>query len=164
MFLLLFSLACGEKEEDTGILEDTWADTDTEASDTSDTENTDTGETGNSDTSDSGNSDTSDSGNSDTGSSDIPAEQACEELTVDECHTRDDCHTRSGAPTTFDTANECWVIEAYQETHCMSNDMACGDALTYAHAPNSEECWLFTDTCIPQGWTQCTYPDEPECQ
>ena len=139
----MFTLACGEKEEeDTGILEDTSSETDTE-----DTSDTDTEETGDTDT------DTEDTG----------TEASCEQLSVEECQTRDDCHTRSGNPMSFDEPNQCWNIEAAQETHCMSNDMGCGDAITYAHAPDSEDCWHFTDTCIPEGWTMCDYPDEPEC-
>lgn len=141
MFILLLSLACGEKE-------DTASETETSSEiDTSDTDTDDT---------DSGNdtSDTDDSGVTD---------GDCATLSVEICHTRDDCTARSANPMTFDEPNQCWELEPSQEVSCLSNDMGCGDAITYASPPDSEACWWFSDTCIPEGWTECSYPDEPEC-
>lgn len=36
----------------------------------------------------------------------------------------------------------------------------CGDALTYACAPNTDppEPWLFPSTCLPEGWEPCDAP------
>ena len=65
---------------------------------------------------------------------------------------------------TFDNANQCWTIENSIEVSCLSNDEMCSEAITYAHAPDSDECWYFTNSCIPEGWTTCPYPDEPECR
>ena len=136
MYILFLFLACGEKADTAVIIEDT-SSTDTgNQTDTSDTEDSgeDTGATG-----------------------------SCEELTTEECHERSDCFTRQGHPLSFDEANQCWNIEPGQDTNCLSMDTGCGDAITYAHPPDSEECWMFTDTCIPADWISCDYPEEPEC-
>ena len=39
--------------------------------------------------------------------------------------------------------------------------MGCGDAITYACDPevNPPEPFVFNDTCIPEGWTQCESPE-----
>ena len=144
MLLLLCSLACGEKDEDTALSEDTSAEND--SADTASDTDTDTSvpeETG-----------------SETGGETV---QSCEALEEDECVSREDCYPLSGHPMSFSEADQCWEVEASQFTHCMSVEMGCGDAITYAQNPDSGECWWFSSTCTPEGWTICDYPEEPEC-
>lgn len=48
-------------------------------------------------------------------------------------------------------ADVCWG-------YCIQG---CGDALTPAHPPGSDQCTTFVDTCVPPGWESCATATTP---
>ena len=99
----------------------------------------------------------------DTGIEDTALTLNCEELSLEECSSSSDCSPRSARPITFDDVNECWTIEEPQNVSCMDAVLSCMDVETYAQDPDSEECWFFSSSCIPEGWTNCSDREELEC-
>jgi hypothetical protein len=87
----------------------------------------------------------------------------CEELSLEECSSGADCSPRSARLITFDDVNECWTTEEPQNVSCMDAVLSCMSVETYAHAPDSQECWFFSNSCIPEGWTLCSDLEEPGC-
>jgi hypothetical protein len=77
----------------------------------------------------------------------------CEELCLDGL----ECHHISGREIHNKETVPCvdWSQESVAKG-CLSNDMGCGDAETYA-APSDDpsDCWWFPSTCVPTGWGAC---------
>lgn len=122
----------------------------------------DTGETS-SDTS----TDTDTSTNTDTASEDTDTNEAtdCATLSVDECSTVASCFTITGTPVEYDDREECYNwTNTVANVGCMDADMGCGAAFTYASDPvNPEQCYGFSNTCIPEGWVSCDGANSVEC-
>ncbi len=87
----------------------------------------------------------------------------CMELDVDACDARPDCVTIVGRSINVDDANDCYTV-ATETTPvgCMSADMGCTEAITFAQEPEGECTW-FSNGCTPAGWESCELPME-ECQ
>lgn len=165
MILLLSTfLACGDKE-DTATAEpstepSTETDTDTGESETAepstepDTDEPDTDEP---------DTDESDTDEPDTDEPDTDPVGACDVLSIDECGVRSDCALIYGTEIAVDTTNNCYdLAEEAAAFGCMSADMMCTEAITYAQDPSVGECTWFSNGCIPTGWDSCSIPTE-EC-
>jgi len=166
MFLLLGTLlACGDKE-DTATAEpatepSSETDTDTGESETvePDTDESDTDEP---DT-DEPDTDEPDTDDPDTDEPDTDPVGSCDVLSIDECGVRSDCALIYGTEMAVDTTNNCYELaEEAAAFGCMSADMMCTEAITYAQDPSAGECTWFSNGCIPTGWVSCSVPTE-EC-
>jgi len=157
MFLLLGTLlACGDKE-DTATAEP--------ATEPSSETDTDTGESEtvepDTDESDTDEPDT-DEPDTDEPDTDDPV-GSCDVLSIDECGVRSDCALIYGTEMAVDTTNNCYELaEEAAAFGCMSADMMCTEAITYAQDPSAGECTWFSNGCIPTGWVSCSVPTE-EC-
>ena len=90
---------------------------------------------------------------------------SCGDLTADECSTYENCVTITASLTVVNPEEECldWA-NSVENVGCMDADMACGDAITYAaSADDPTQCYGFTSTCVPQGWSDCNLDGYPEC-
>ena len=83
-------------------------------------------------------------------------------MSIDECGVRSDCALIYGAEIAVDTANNCFTMAEAAAFGCMSADMMCTEAITYAQDPSVGECTWFSNGCIPTGWVSCSVPAE-EC-
>ena len=92
-------------------------------------------------------------------------EADCATLSADECSTAASCFTITGTPVEYDDRDECYSwTNSVAEVGCMDADMGCGAAFTYATDPaNPEQCYGFTNTCIPDGWVSCSGSNSVEC-
>ena len=81
----------------------------------------------------------------------------CDELSVEQCLDGPECRYISAREIHNKDTVPCvdWSQEPVAKG-CLSNDMGCGEAETYA-APSDDpsDCWWFPDTCVPTGWGAC---------
>ena len=53
----------------------------------------------------------------------------------------------------------CVDTDAREVVGCMPSDMGCGAVLSHATPPDTDECWLFPDSCMPTEWANgCVQP------
>jgi len=92
------------------------------------------------------------------------ASMECADLSVAQCTSRSDCRTIDAREIHFQGGNHCvdWSQEPVAKG-CISNDMGCGDAISYA-APVADpsDCWWFPSTCQPADWGACDPPVSAE--
>ena len=103
--------------------------------------------------------------NTDTDTEDTSQPEDCSDLSVADCASNSDCTVITAVQVEYDERNECYDWDNNtQRVGCMSADMGCGAAFTYA-APsdNPEQCHGFTNTCIPEGWVGCEQTSIGEC-
>ena len=89
---------------------------------------------------------------------------SCPELSLDSCAEDENCRI-VGAGAMGQTADGDLCIDMNaegEELGCIDNG-PCDDAETYARAPDSETCYFFADTCIPEGWLPCAVGGVDEC-
>ena len=85
-----------------------------------------------------------------------PPTDSCDTLDIDQCDLREDCYTIQAWPLTVDTTIECYSRGDLIPVGCMPRDMDCGDLISYgASSDSNEECHMFMDTCLPEGWGDC---------
>lgn len=60
----------------------------------------------------------------------------------------------TGAPSVIDGGGEYAGCAA-------PNDLGCGQTFTCATAPIDGACWLFRNTCLPQGWQPISCRGDP---
>ena len=96
---------------------------------------------------------------------DTSSVEDCTELSVADCATADECTVITSSQVAYDERNECYAwANSVERVGCMAADMACGAAFTYAAAPeNPDQCYGFTNTCIPEGWIDCQQVNIGEC-
>ncbi len=75
----------------------------------------------------------------------------CSQLSADECAGNDLCWSIMGYPLDIFEDDMCYEVGDPAAVGCMSVDVGCGDAITYATAPDGSE-YMFMDTCTPAGW------------
>ncbi len=82
--------------------------------------------------------------------------KACGELAPSVCDGREDCVVISASPLTLDAASECYVAGEVEPTGCMDAGTGCTGGITFAGTTDSaEECMMFYNGCIPEGWVLC---------
>jgi hypothetical protein len=64
--------------------------------------------------------------------------------------------------TSLNEEEECWSSGDSEYVACR-DDSTCGDAITFAQSPEDPICYVFTDTCIPEGWEECSDIYLQEC-
>ena len=68
-----------------------------------------------------------------------------------------------GRSISVDDANDCYTVATETTAMgCMSADMGCTEAITFAQEPEGECTW-FSNGCTPVGWESCELSME-ECQ
>jgi len=90
---------------------------------------------------------------------------ACADIPVEDCNNVDGCFTIAASPVVWSEEQECvlWA-NTVDEVGCISVDTACDQAFTYAaQANDADNCYGFTNTCIPSGWGECNLPGSNEC-
>jgi len=97
----------------------------------------------------------------DTGTTGLPVD--CADVPPESC-AASGCETLSGrAVLNPATPDECIDGEA-EALGCQDTGLGCGQAITFAASPEAPtECWYFTNTCVPDGWTKCPYSDAEFC-
>ena len=96
---------------------------------------------------------------------DPEVEVDCLRLPIDECQAEDACVVITASQVILNEEEECFAwANSIENVGCMDADMACGDAITYAESPETPgECYGFTSTCIPDGWSACSLGSYPDC-
>ena len=96
---------------------------------------------------------------------DTSSVEDCSELSIADCTTADECTVITSSQVAYDERNECYAwANSVERVGCMAADMGCGAAFTYAAAPdNPDQCYGFTNTCIPEGWIDCQQVNIGEC-
>ena len=124
----------------------------------------DTGEQPDDDTGVDTDSDTDSDTDTDT-NTDTSQTEECSDLSVADCASNSDCTVITAVQVEYDERNECYDWDNNtQRVGCMSADMGCGAAFTYAAPPdNPEQCHGFTNTCTPEGWVGCEQTSIGEC-
>ena len=92
-----------------------------------------------------------DSTSIDTGSEPID----CSTLSANECSETNDCVGINANQLEVDDVNTCYEIGEQSMVGCMSANMGCGDAITFATDSGGTPYW-FSSTCIPEGWSEQT--------
>ena len=91
---------------------------------------------------------------------------ACADLSVDTCANDERCTVIYASQAAFMEDDECFAwANSIEEVGCMDADAGCGQAFT--HAASSEDpsgCYGFSNTCIPEGWGDCSQGTYPECE
>ena len=90
---------------------------------------------------------------------DIPGvDLDCVSMSIDECEAADQCSVVTASQVILNEEEECFAwANSIEKVGCINIDMGCGDAITYAESPDTPgECYGFTNTCIPDGWTDCS--------
>lgn len=82
---------------------------------------------------------------------------SCDALSVEACASRSDCTVIDGGEITIpDTGGACYDVGSATDLGCMSADVGCGEAITFATDPSGHEsCYRFSNTCVPEGWVSC---------
>mgnify|MGYP006083190435 CR=1 FL=1 len=99
---------------------------------------------------------TTETGTTETGTTDT-LDLECDERSVAQCLAGTGCVHVNGREIQNQDTEPCvdWSQEPVAKG-CMSIEMGCGSALTYAaSSEDPSDCWLFTNTCIPTGWSDC---------
>ena len=83
-------------------------------------------------------------------------EVICSQISVDECSTFEECEVVYASPIVLDeNGNEC-VDYANQEARvCETFGCSAEPTITFAHPPDSDQCWMFASGCLPEGWSYC---------
>ena len=90
---------------------------------------------------------------------------SCGDLSADECSVNESCAVITASLTVVNPEEECldWA-NSVENVGCMDADRGCDDAITYATpGDNLSQCYGFTSTCVPGGWTYCNQESYPEC-
>ena len=90
---------------------------------------------------------------------------SCATISVEDCNNVDGCVTIAASPVIWSDEQECvlWA-NTVDEVGCIAVDSACDTAITYAaQANDADNCYGFTNTCIPSGWGECRLPGSNEC-
>jgi hypothetical protein len=112
-------------------------------------------------------SDSASGGDADTDTdSDTDDPVVCQDLTPLDCKERSDCVVIQAKALSLDCSGEScldWDTPS-EDKGCMDAEGGCGDAETIAASPQDpSECWWFSSTCIPGGWTVCDTQWVDEC-
>jgi len=83
-------------------------------------------------------------------------EVICSQISVDECSTFEECEVVYASPIILDeNGNEC-VDYANQEARvCETFGCSAEPTITFAHPPDSDQCWMFASGCLPEDWSYC---------
>ena len=93
-------------------------------------------------------------------------EADCVELSVSDCAETEACVVITASEVILDTEEECFAwANSVDNVGCMPAEIGCGAAITYAaSAEEPTLCYGFTNTCIPDGWNDCSLESYPDCQ
>lgn len=97
---------------------------------------------------------------------DIPEPDTdCVSLSIDECEAADQCTVIMASQVILNEEEECFAwANSIDNVGCMDAGIDCGAAITYAESPETPgECYGFTSTCTPDGWSECSLGSYPEC-
>ena len=90
------------------------------------------------------------------------AYHGCPGQAQEQCDDFSHCTSIFAFATTLNDQEECWSSGDSEYVGCR-NDSACGDAITFAQSSEEQVCYVFTDTCIPEGWEECADVYFQEC-
>ena len=86
----------------------------------------------------------------------------CPGQAQEQCDDFSHCTSIFASIARFDEQEQCWTSEESEYVGCR-DDNACGDAITFAQSSEDQICHVFTSTCIPEGWEECTDVYQQEC-
>ncbi len=79
----------------------------------------------------------------------------CTDLTPSECALEGDCTVIEGGLMVEDSHGIC-LPNSNEALGCMPVNTGCATVLTYAASPdNPDDCYEFSDACVPDGWSTC---------
>jgi len=91
----------------------------------------------------------------------------CAAVDADAC-SASGCATSEGRPIEVNVDELCITYGDSQPASCFDSggdtDVACDDAITYASSSVDADCWRFSNSCIPDGWSECVPSPYPECE
>ena len=92
-------------------------------------------------------------------------EPDCINISISDCEAADQCTVITASQVILNEAEECFAwANSIDNVGCMNVDMGCGDAITYAESPETPgECYGFTNTCVPDGWIDCSLGNHLDC-
>ena len=83
-------------------------------------------------------------------------EVICSQISVDECSTFEECEVVSAYPIVLDeNGNECVDYASQEAQACETFGCSAEPTITFAHPPDSDQCWMFASGCLPEGWSYC---------
>ena len=83
-------------------------------------------------------------------------EAVCANISLDECGAYEQCELVSGYPVVLnDLGEECIDSSVQEPQACVDYGCSAEPTITIAHPPDSDECWMFTSGCLPEGWVLC---------
>jgi len=89
----------------------------------------------------------------------------CVDMSISDCEAAESCSVIHASSVALNEGEECFAwANSVDSVGCMDADLGCGQAFTYAASPEDPSgCFGFTNTCIPQGWGDCSQGTYPEC-
>ena len=83
-------------------------------------------------------------------------EVVCAQISVDECSTFEECEVVYASPIVSDeNGNECVDYASQEARVCETFGCSAEPTITFAHPPESDQCWMFASGCLPEGWSYC---------
>lgn len=82
----------------------------------------------------------------------------CAALDADACEDENDCRVVEGQPFVHLMGSH-WCLDPLAFAGCIA-DQECGDAETVAC--DEGPAWVFATDCLPDGWSVCAAPNEPD--
>ena len=91
------------------------------------------------------------------------AYHGCPGQAQEQCDDFSHCTSIFASTASFNEQEQCWSSGDSEYVGCRGDDSACGEAITFAQSPEDQVCYIFTNTCIPEGWTECSDVYLEEC-
>ena len=91
------------------------------------------------------------------------AYHGCPGQAQEQCDDFSHCISIFAATTTLNDEEQCWTSGDSEYVGCRIDDLACGEAITFAQSPEDQNCYVFADTCTPEGWEPCSDVYLQEC-
>jgi hypothetical protein len=90
----------------------------------------------------------------------------CVDLSITDCETTERCAVITASEVALNTDEECFEwANSVENVGCMDADMNCDAALTIASSSEDPTmCYGFSNTCTPEGWSDCHQESFPSCE
>ena len=91
------------------------------------------------------------------------AYHGCPGQAQEQCDDFSHCISIFAATTSLNDEEQCWTSGESDYVGCRREQLDCGEAITFAQSPEDQVCYVFVDTCIPEGWEECSDVYLQEC-
>ena len=83
-------------------------------------------------------------------------ESACFELSIDECDEVSSCTVIYATPILINEDEHCYQPDNLIESvGCMEADQMCTDHTSFAALSTADQCYQFSNDCVPEEWSEC---------